>query len=156
MTEIKPNKYLPKKLIKPMNPLIWNTTAEFAAVWFEAALSSGLARGKYVGSGDRPIRMFVKDHIEKFLPMTISILIDMLKPTSNCTPHMREEIYHALMDPVNDPDLMDLGKSKPKSEHEKMIEQAIKDFDKRAIKGPTEPLNLKPDTVIHMPPKGLQ
>lgn len=153
---MKNNKYLPKKLVKPMNPLIWNTTAEFAAVWFEAALSSGLERGKYVGRGDKPIRMFVQDHIEKFLPMTISILIEMLKPTSNCTPHMREEIYEALMDPVNDPELMDIGRNTTKSEQEKMLERSIKDYDKRAIKGPVQPMQLKPDTVIHMPPKGLQ
>lgn len=134
-----------------MNPLIWNTTASFAAVWFEAALSSGLDRGKYVGRGDKPIRMFVKDHVEKFLPMTISILIDMLKPTSSCNEHMRAEIYEALMDPVNDPELMDIGKNKTKSEHEKVIEKAIKDYDRNAIKAPIKPLEFKPETVIHLP-----
>lgn len=122
------------KLVKPMNPLIWNTAASMCAEWFEIALSSGLPRGKYVGKGDKPIRMFVKDKIEIFVPMAISILLDMLKPTSNCTEHMRQEIYSALMDPVNDPELMDIGKNKTKNEHEKMILDAIQKFDKNKIK----------------------
>lgn len=132
------------KLIKPMNPLIWNTAASMAAEWFEIALSSGLKRGKYVGKGDKPIRMFVKDKIEIFVPMAISILIDMLKPTSNCSDHMREKIYEALLDPVNDPDLMATGKSKTKNEHEQMILKAIQDHDKNQMKfNAIAPLNMK-------------
>lgn len=121
------------KIVKPLNPLIWNTAADFAAVWFDAALSSGLPRGKYVGRGDKPIKMFVKDHIEKFVPITIRILLDMLKKNSNCTEHMKAEIYQALIDPINDPDLMDRGKSKSKAEHDEVLIRAIRGFEKNKI-----------------------
>lgn len=130
------------KLVKPMNPLIWNTAAEMAATWFDAALSSGLPRGKYVGRGDKPIRMFVKDHIEKFVPLTISYFIEMLKPTSNVTDHMRDEIYHALIDPLNDPDLMESGKAKTQDQHQTMILNAIKNFDKNKINVPINSENV--------------
>lgn len=142
------NNFAPKKLAKPMNPLIWNTAASMCAEWFEIALSSGLPPGKYVGRGDKPIRMFVRDKIEIFVPMAISILLDMLKPTSNCTDHMRNEIYHALIDPTNDLDLMEAGKSKTKNEHEKMILDAIQKFDKNQMKfNAIAPLNVKKDKV---------
>lgn len=140
-----------KKLYKPVNPLIFQTAADMAAVWFEAALSSGLKRGKYVGRGDKPIRMYVYDHLEKFIPLAISTLIEMLKPTSNCNAAMREAIYEALMDPLNDPDLMATGKNNTKAENEKMVLDAIKNFDKRKIKElgkiPTK-LDLKSTTVL--------
>lgn len=124
-----------------MNPLIFKTAATLAATWFEAALSSGLPRGKYVGMGDKPLKMFVEDHLEKFLPLTISYLLEMLKPHSNCNEHMRAEIYEALMDPINDPELMDMGKSKTKKEHEDLVQKAIRDFDKRKV---FETVGVKP------------
>ena len=140
-------------MTKPVvNALIFKTAATFAATWFEAALSSGLPRGKYVGRGDKPLKMFVQDHIEKFIPYTISTFIEMLKPTSNCTEHMRMEIYEALMDPFNDPDLMAIGRNNTKQQNEKIVLDAIKNFDKRKInefgKIPTKKINLKSTTVL--------
>jgi hypothetical protein len=131
----------------PIDPLIFQTAADMAAVWFETALSSGLPRGKYVGRGDKPIKMFVADHLEKFIPIAISILIDMLKPTSNCNHEMRENIYAAITNPVNDPDMMLIGK-KPniKNETEQMLLRAIKNFDKNKINN-----NIVPQSIIHNP-----
>lgn len=144
------------KLKQPMNPLIFKTAANLCAVWFETALSSGMPRGKYVGTGDKPLKMFVQDHLEKFLPLTISILIDMLKPTSNCTEHMRQEIHAALTDPLTDPDLMALAKNKSKTEHQNMIANAIRNFDKNKIvlnqpviaNQPVTKLDFKNSTVL--------
>lgn len=125
--------HINKKQVKPIDPLIFQTAGDFAAVWFDAALSSGLPRGKYVGKGDKPIKMFVADHLEKFIPLAISTLIEMLKPTSNCNTQMRERIYEALMNPVNDPELMMIGKANTKQQNEKMVLDAIKNFNKRKI-----------------------
>lgn len=127
----------------PIDPLIFQTAADFAAVWFDTARSSGMPAGKYVGRGDRPIKQFVGDHIEKFIPMAISILIDMLKPTSNCNADMRDRIYTALMNPVNDPDMMLIGKTNTKQENEKMLLDAIRNFDKNKI-GSISSLPLAP------------
>lgn len=124
---------LNKQKFKPVNPLIFQTAAEFAAQWFEVARSSGMPAGRYVGMGDKPIRLFVANHLEKFIPLAISILIEMLKPTSNCTAVMREAIYEALMDPINDGELMQLGKEKSRKEHEDLVAKAIRDFDKNKI-----------------------
>ncbi len=139
----------------PIDPLIFQTAADFAAVWVDAAFSSGLKRGKYVGRGDKPVKMFVADHIEKFIPLAISILIEMLKPTSNCSKEMRDRIYTALMNPVNDPDMMIIGKTKTRQENEKMVLDAIRNFDKNKIKNaintetkvPTK-VDLKSTTVL--------
>lgn len=128
----------------PMNPLIFKTAASFAITWFEAARSSGLPAGKYVGRGDKGAKLFVQDHLEKFLPLAISTLIEMLKPTSNCTDHMREEIHAALTDPLNDPELMLIGQ-KPKAENEKMVLDAIRKFDKNKIANINTKLVTKTD-----------
>lgn len=126
--------YVNKKEVKPINPVIFQMAADFAAVWFDAALSSGLPRGQYVGRGDKPIRLFVANHLEKFIPMAVSIAIDMLKPTSNCNEAMRRMLYDALMDPLNDPEMMQIGKTNSKQQNEKMISDAIKNYDKNKIK----------------------
>lgn len=132
MTQSFDTSYINKKNVAPVDPLIFQTAADFAAVWFDTARSSGMPAGKYVGRGDKPIKMFVADNLEKFIPLAISILIDMLKPTSNCNDIMRDRIFKAITNPVNDPDLMLLGK-KPRAENEKMIVDAIRNFDKNKL-----------------------
>lgn len=134
-----------KKNIAPINPLIFQTAADFAANWFEIARSSGMPPGKYVGRGDVPVRMFVADHLEKFIPLAISILIDMLKPTSNCNNAMRDNIHQALTDPLNDPELLTLGKTKTKDENEQMVLNAIRNFDKNKIKFDVQSVPTKQD-----------
>lgn len=141
----------------PINALIFKTAASYAAVWFEAALSSGLPRGKYVGSGDKPLKMFVQDHMEKFIPLVISNFIDMLGPNSNCTEHMKEEIHKAITDPDNDTELMRMGRTNTKAQHERMIKDAITKFDQNKVKFPINApemsklptkLDLKSSTII--------
>lgn len=139
------------KITKPINPLIFKTAASLAITWFDAARSSGLPAGKYVGRGDKGAKLFVQDHIEKFIPLSISYLIEMLKPTSNCNAHMREEIYTALMDPLNDPEMMAIGRTNTKKQNEQMVLKAIQDFDKNKIK-----FNIAPLAVPTDKPKDLK
>lgn len=112
-----------KKIVTPANPLIYKVAAEMAGVFFDAGRSSGLQ------SKHKTPEAFARANIEKFLPKAVQTLIEMLKPTSNCTEHMREEIYSALMDPVNDPNLM---QTKPQTDD--MVDDAIKAYDKNQIK----------------------
>lgn len=142
---------LNKKEVKPVNPLIFQTAADLAAAWAEVAFSDNrFTRGKYVGRGDKPIKMFVADHLEKFLPLAISYLIEMLKPTSNMSYALKEVIHAALTDPLNDPELMLIGKKKGselKTETEQMVLNAIRNFDKNKIG------NISTQSVIHNPVK---
>ena len=112
-----------KKIVKPANPLIYKVAAELGGVFYDAGRSSGLQ------SKHKTPEKFARANIEKFIPKAIQTLIEMLKPTSNITEYMREQIYIALMDPVNDPDLMN---AKPKTDQ--MIDDTIKAYDKEQFK----------------------
>ncbi len=83
-----------------MNPLIYKVAAEMAGVFYDAGRSSGLH------SKHKTAESFARANIEKFIPKAIQTLLTMLKPNSGITDHMRSTIYEALMDPVNDPQLM--------------------------------------------------
>lgn len=141
-------KHIDKKEVKPVNPLIFQTAADLAATFAEVALSDNrFTRGKYVGRGDKPIKMFVADHLEKFIPLAISYLLEMLKPTSNIKSEvLKQEIFAALTDPINDPELMLMGKKKDvKTETEQMVLNAIRSFDKNKIG------NISTQSILHMP-----
>ncbi len=112
-----------KKIITPANPLIYKVAAEMAGVFYDAGRSSGLH------SKHKTAEAFAKANIEKFLPKAVETLIFMLKPDSNCSDFMRSEIYDALMDPVNDPDLM---QTKPATDA--MVDDAIAAYDKNKLK----------------------
>lgn len=89
------------KIIKPRDDLIERVAGEMAAEWFEAGLNTpgmNMLRHKYKNNP----RLYAQQNIEKFIPVAIKTLMDMLKPTSNCSAEMREEIYDALMDRVNE------------------------------------------------------
>lgn len=89
------------KIVKPMDPLIFKVAGEFAATMYEAGRSSGMT------SIHKNARSYAKANLEKFVPLAIKHLIEMLKPTSNCSEHMRQAIHEALTNPINDPDLME-------------------------------------------------
>lgn len=112
-----------KKIVTPANKLIYKVATEMAGVFYDAGRSSGLH------SKHKTAESFARANIEKFLPKAVQTLIQMLKPTSNCTEHMRSEIYTALMDPVNDPQLM---QTKPQTDE--MVDDAIKAYDKNRLK----------------------
>lgn len=89
------------KIVKPLDPLIFKVAAEFAATMYEAGRSSGMT------SKHKDARAYAKANLEKFVPLAVKHLIELLKPTSNCTDYMRQEIHAALTNPINDPDLME-------------------------------------------------
>lgn len=89
------------KIIQPLDPLIYKVAGEMAAVMYEAGRSSGMT------SKHKNARAYAKANLEKFVPLAIKHLIELLKPTSNCTEYMRQQIHAALTNPINDPDLME-------------------------------------------------
>lgn len=139
-----------KKTVKPLNPLIFRTAGEFAAVWYEAGRSSGLT------SVHKTPRSYARANFEKFVPMVIKYFLEMLKPTSNCSEHMRQEIYAALIDPVNDPNLVNLKEPlKNKTLPELDIEKIIKAYDKNQMKfnelSPNPKPTLKDSSILNKP-----
>lgn len=128
------------KISKPLNPLIYAVARDCAAEWFEIALSSGLKDTKY----NKNPRKFAVQNLEKFIPIAVKTLLEMLKPTSNCTKEMREEIHIALTDPINDPDLME---GKKNGLPDMNLEKIIKHYDKNKIA-----THIQSPTVLHNPP----
>jgi len=126
-----------KKIVKPANPLIYRTAAELACTSYEAGRSSGMT------SKHKDAKRFAAEYMERFIPLAIKHLLEMLKPTSNITEHMRQEIHAALTDPINDPDLMET-KVNPDFNMEMLLEK--KKFDKQKILNPVETKK----TVIHI------
>ena len=125
-----------KKLIVPINPLIYKVAAEMAGVFYDAGRSSGLH------SKHKTPESFAKANIEKFIAQAVKTLISMLKPNSGITEHMRNEIYSALMDPVNDPNLM---KAKVNTDLNFELLEEQRKFNKLKILNPIETKK----TVLH-------
>lgn len=117
-----------KKIVTPINMMIYKTAIEYAAVYYEAGRSTGLT------SKFKSPEAFAKANIEKFIPLVIKNYIEMLKPTSNCTEEMRAGVYEALMDPVNDPALMDSSKNGLPDINAKMLADVISAYDKNQLK----------------------
>lgn len=112
-----------KKLITPANPLIYKVAAELGGVFYNAGRSSGLH------SKHKTAESFAKANIEKFLPKAIQLLMEMLKPHSGRSEHEKSAIYEALLDPVNDPALM---QTKPLTD--KLVDDTIAAYDRNKLK----------------------
>ncbi len=125
-----------KKIVIPANPLIYRTALSYAAVFYEAGRSSGLT------SQYKTPEAFAKRYIERFIPMVIKNFMELLKPHSGITEHMRAEIYDALMDPVNDPNLM---KAKVNTDLNFELLEEQRKFNKLKILNPIETKK----TVLH-------
>ena len=125
-----------KKIVKPINVLIYKVAGEFAGIYYDAGRSTGLA------SKFKNAESFARANVEKFIPLAIKHLMELLKPTSNVTEYMRSEIYEALMDPVNDPELMK-AKVNTDLNMELLADQAK--FDKLKVLTPIETKK----TVLH-------
>jgi len=85
-----------KKLVVPVNMMIYKVALNFAAVMYETGRSQGMP-SKY-----KTPEAYAKRYVEKYIPLAVKHLLTLLKPNSGITEHMRSEIYEALMDPVND------------------------------------------------------
>ena len=125
-----------KKLVIPANPLIYRTALQYAAVFYEAGRSSGLT------SQYKTPEAFAKRYIERFIPMVIKNFMELLKPHSGITEHMRAEIYDALIDPINDPNLM---KAKVNTDLNFELLEEQRKFNKLKILNPIETKK----TVLH-------
>lgn len=87
------------ELFQPSDGMIEKIAGEMAAVWFEAALSSGLKDTKY----KKNPRKFAQANLEKFIPFAIKSCMDMLANSN--TPHdQKMMIYEQIMKRANDPE----------------------------------------------------
>ena len=92
----------PKKLITPQSVLIEQTAAEMAAVFWEAGRSAGMP------SRFKNARAFARAKMTTFIPKAVQHLIEVLG-NSATTKEMKDLIYEAIMERVNDPDLSNSG-----------------------------------------------
>jgi len=125
-----------KKLVVPIDPLIYKVAGEMAGVFYDAGRSSGLY------SKHKTAESFARANIEKFIPKAIQNLITLLKSDSGITEHMRSSIYESLMNPVNDPRLME-AKVNPDLNLELFQEQ--RKFEKEKV---LMPIKTK-KTILH-------
>lgn len=100
---------LEKKLIKvqnnlvsPHSILIEQTALDLATTYYEVGRGQGLT-SKY-----KTHRAFAKANVEKYIPMAVKLLMDIL--SNPATPQDQKDlIYDALMERTNDPSLSDIG-----------------------------------------------
>lgn len=107
---------LTKKIKDPSDVIVEKTAGNFAAVWFEAARSSGMTVVQLQGQKINLLkykndpRAFARAHIEKFIPAAVHALNEIM-----CNPKTPEDqrqiIYNAIMERVNDVDLDMMGKT---------------------------------------------
>lgn len=103
------------KLKEPSDVIIEKTAGNFAALWYDAARSSGMTIVKLQGDTIdlrkyKTPRNFARRHIEKFIPAAVHALTDIMS-RENTPPEQKEIIYQALMERVNDPDIDMLAKT---------------------------------------------
>ena len=68
------------KIITPQSTVIEETALSIAAAWYEVGRGQGLT-SKWPNA-----KAYAKANLERFIPNAVSILLDMLKPDSNCPP----------------------------------------------------------------------
>ena len=106
---------LTKSLKSPSDVIIEKTAGEMAAVFWDAARSSGMTVIKLQGQAINLLRYksprdFARRHIEKFIPAAVHALTEILSRPE--TPvEQKEVIYQAIMERVNDPDLDMMAKT---------------------------------------------
>lgn len=83
---------------KPQSNLIEKTAGELAGVWYE------IGRGQGMTSKWKTPKTYARANLEQFIPVAIKHLLEILGNPS--TPDlMKQEIYDALIERANDPDL---------------------------------------------------
>jgi hypothetical protein len=107
---------LASKIKDPSDVIIEKTAGEFAGTFFDAARSSGMGTimlqgqkidlRKYKNSP----RAFARAHLEKFIPAAIEALTTIMG-RENISVEMKDIIYNALMERVNDQQLDMMGKA---------------------------------------------
>jgi hypothetical protein len=107
---------LANKIKDPSDVIVEKTAGNFAALFFEAARSSGLKvimlQGKKINLmkyKENP-RNFARAHIEAFIPAAVHSLIEIM--SRETTPvEQKELIYQAILERVNDANLDMMGKT---------------------------------------------
>ena len=90
------------QVVAPHSVLIEKTALDLATTYYEVGRSQGLH------SKHKDARKFAKANVEKYIPMAVKLLMDMLG--NPATPNdQKDMIYDALMERSNDPDLSDIG-----------------------------------------------
>lgn len=127
-----------KKVLTPTSTLIEVVAGQLAATWYEIGRGQGLT-SKYPNA-----RAYASANLERFIPAAVDCCLEMLKPTSNVTQECREEVYEALMERHNDPELCKLM---PNIDIKKVIEQ-LEVIERK--KGPVV-IETESKTVLHNP-----
>lgn len=125
------------KLLTPRSVLIEKVALELAATFYE------IGRGQGMTSKYNNARAYAKANLEKFIPKATDILIDMLKPDSAITHEMREEIYLAMMERHDDPEL---NAAMPNIDVNKLIAMIDQNEKNKVITINTKPVQK---TVLH-------
>ena len=132
------------KIVKPLNPLIFKVAGSLAAEFYEIGRSQGLT------SKWKTPRQYANANIEKFVPKALEYLIDMLGEHSNMPQLVKQEIYEAITDPINDPDLMS-GQEQLDKINAKKLDEIVKEHE-RYNKDKLGMVNTEvkqQDTVLH-------
>lgn len=92
------------KIIEPKFDIIEETALKFAATYFEAGMSQGL---KPRNPKHKTPRLWALNNFEKFIPKAVEVLTEMLSRSDIAEP-IKEKIYGALIERVNDPELQSI------------------------------------------------
>lgn len=114
---------LSRKIKDPSDVIVEKTAGEFAGVWYDAARSSGMKIVNLQGQTINLLkyktpRAFARSHLEKFIPAAVHALNEIMCRETT-PPEQREMIYNAIMERINDTDLLDLGRTAMLPEYEK-------------------------------------
>ena len=137
------------KIATTKHVLIETIAGQLAATWYEIGKAQGLT-SKYPDA-----RSYARAYLHKFIPKAVEYCLEMLKSTSNATREMKEEIYDALQERHNDPELL---RYRPNIDVNKVIEM-VAEMERK--KGPviinTGELDQdEPKTVLHNPFKATR
>jgi len=116
---------LQRKIKDPSDVIVEKTAGEMAGVFYDAARSSGMTVIKLQNDTINLLRYkspreFARRHLEKFIPAAVHALNEIMCRDTT-PPEQREVIYNAIMERINDVDLMDLGRAAMLPEYEKTV-----------------------------------
>ncbi len=87
----------------PKSTVIEKTALEFACVWYESCLSSGLLPSK----AHKTQKAWARANFQKFIPHAIEHLTSMLS-RNDINDLCKQEIHEAILERVNDPETITL------------------------------------------------
>jgi hypothetical protein len=128
-----------KKIQNPSSILIETVAAQLAATWYE------IGRGQGLTSKSKDAKEYARTNLEKFIPKAIDHLLDILNNPYAST-EMKEMIYDALQERVNDPTNVTSTdiKGLPPLDINKVLSMLPKQLPSQALKlKREEPINIK-------------